>query len=117
MVKLTNMICVIDHWHDVLVGSILGLVTSYFSYRQFYPSLSSARSHHPFSPRVNRETEQLSVLPTHHQRPSREAMMDDHSADGMEMATQTSGTPVDDGRPLNGRGTAEEWGTRAKSDS
>lgn len=43
--------------------------------------------------------------------------MDDHSADGMEMATQTSGTPVDDGRPLNGRGTAEEWGTRAKSDS
>ena len=44
-----------DHWQDVLVGSFLGLVMSFFAYRQYYPPLSSAASHRPFSPRIKRE--------------------------------------------------------------
>ncbi|EDR07747.1 uncharacterized protein LACBIDRAFT_298254 [Laccaria bicolor S238N-H82] len=43
------------HWHDVLVGSILGTVLAYFSYRQYYPSLSSELSHRPYSPRIKDE--------------------------------------------------------------
>ena len=45
----------IDHWQDVLVGSILGLVMSFFAHRQYYPPLSSPNAHHPFSPRIKRE--------------------------------------------------------------
>jgi len=51
------------HWHDVLVGSILGTVMAYFSYRQYYPSLESEYCHRPYSPRIKREDEE--VLPTH----------------------------------------------------
>jgi diacylglycerol diphosphate phosphatase/phosphatidate phosphatase len=39
------------HWHDVLVGSIVGLVLAWFSYRQYYPPLTSTLSHRPYSPR------------------------------------------------------------------
>jgi len=52
------------HWHDVLVGSIVGTVMAYFSYRQYYPSLGSEYSHRPYSPRIKRENEE--VLPIHH---------------------------------------------------
>lgn len=34
------------------MGSIVGLVLSYFAYRQYYPSLASPYSHRPYSPRV-----------------------------------------------------------------
>ncbi|KAJ2917230.1 hypothetical protein MD484_g3178, partial [Candolleomyces efflorescens] len=40
------------HWHDILVGSILGVILSFFAYRQYYPSLSSELSHRPYSPRI-----------------------------------------------------------------
>lgn len=52
------------HWHDVLVGSILGTVLAYFAYRQYYPSLGSEYSHRPYSPRIKRE-EDHQILPTH----------------------------------------------------
>lgn len=52
------------HWHDVLVGSLLGTVLAYFSYRQYYPSLASELSHRPYSPRIPREPEE--GLPLHH---------------------------------------------------
>jgi diacylglycerol diphosphate phosphatase/phosphatidate phosphatase len=51
-----------DHWQDVLVGSTLGAVLAYFSYRQYYPSLASKNSHRPYSPRI-KHTEIL--LPAH----------------------------------------------------
>ncbi|KAJ3866580.1 phosphatidic acid phosphatase type 2/haloperoxidase [Lentinula novae-zelandiae] len=51
------------HWQDVFIGSILGTVMAYFSYRQYYPSLSSELCHQPYSPRIAREPE---VLPLHH---------------------------------------------------
>jgi hypothetical protein len=44
-----------DHWQDVLAGSILGTVISYFAYRQYYPSLASEVSHRPYAPRIPRE--------------------------------------------------------------
>ncbi|KAL5489824.1 hypothetical protein ACEPAI_4656 [Sanghuangporus weigelae] len=43
------------HWQDVLVGSLIGLVMSFFAYRQYYPPLGSPQSHRPFSPRIRRE--------------------------------------------------------------
>jgi diacylglycerol diphosphate phosphatase/phosphatidate phosphatase len=52
------------HWHDVLVGSLLGLIFSFFSYRQYFPSLGDPLAHRPYSPRIKRELEQ--TLPFHH---------------------------------------------------
>ncbi|KAI8986406.1 phosphatidic acid phosphatase type 2/haloperoxidase [Pilobolus umbonatus] len=42
------------HWQDILVGGFIGTVFAYFSYRQFYPSLSSDQSDKPFPPRFRR---------------------------------------------------------------
>ncbi|KAJ6496543.1 phosphatidic acid phosphatase type 2/haloperoxidase [Mycena vitilis] len=62
------------HWQDVLVGAILGTVVSYFSYRQYYPSLSSEVSHRPYAPRIAQDD-----FPGHHRRTSsRQAYTDDH---------------------------------------
>ncbi|KAK7467055.1 hypothetical protein VKT23_004117 [Stygiomarasmius scandens] len=57
------------HWQDVFIGSILGTVMSYFSYRQYYPDLASELSHRPYSPRIKRENDDHEgVLPLHHHR-------------------------------------------------
>lgn len=83
-----------DHWQDVLVGSILGTVISYFTYRQYYPSLASEFSHRPYSPRIKRESAE--ILPTHH---------DMNSADHNEMSnlSQPQGASGDgDGFELTG---------------
>ncbi|KAJ7158239.1 phosphatidic acid phosphatase type 2/haloperoxidase, partial [Mycena crocata] len=40
---------------DVLAGSILGTVVSYFSYRQYYIDLASDVSHLPYLPRTTRD--------------------------------------------------------------
>lgn len=53
----------LDHWQDVLAGAILGTVLSYFSYRQYYPSLAFKNSQRPYSPRIKREDTE--ILPTH----------------------------------------------------
>jgi len=59
------------HWHDILVGSVLGLTLAYFSYRQYFPSLSSEVSHRPYSPRTKRDDKEDSgLLPTHSRHPS-----------------------------------------------
>lgn len=44
----------LDHWQDVLAGSILGLVMASFAYRQYFRSLSSKASHLPYDPRTQR---------------------------------------------------------------
>ena len=58
----------IDHWQDILVGSTLGVVCSYFSYRQYYPSLASPLSHRPYSPRIKDEDSHL--LPVRQTQPT-----------------------------------------------
>lgn len=52
------------HWHDVLVGGSLGLLVSYFAYRQYYPPLTSRRSHVPYAPRDKDAARVGPVLPT-----------------------------------------------------
>ncbi|KAJ7940784.1 phosphatidic acid phosphatase type 2/haloperoxidase [Mycena leptocephala] len=62
------------HWQDVLVGSALGTLVSYFTYRQYYPSLGSEVSHRPYAPRIAQDE-----IPSHHRRTSsRLAYRDDH---------------------------------------
>lgn len=51
------------HWHDVIMGSIVGTLLSYFCYRQYYPSLASEICHRPYGPRVKEDGEE--ILPTH----------------------------------------------------
>ena len=53
-----------DHWHDVTIGSILGLTIAYFAYRQYYPSLADELSHRPYSPRIKDEDSDP-TLPLH----------------------------------------------------
>ncbi|KAJ3864047.1 phosphatidic acid phosphatase type 2/haloperoxidase [Lentinula novae-zelandiae] len=54
------------HWQDVVVGSLLGTVMAYFSYRQYFPSLAVDICHLPHAPRITRETEH--GLPVHFSR-------------------------------------------------
>lgn len=67
------------HWQDVLTGSILGLVTTYFAYRQYYPSLASEHSHRPYSPRIKRDED---TLPMHRPTPSADVMYSGASGHG-----------------------------------
>ncbi|CAA7262625.1 unnamed protein product [Cyclocybe aegerita] len=53
------------HWHDIAVGSAIGTLFAYFSYRQYYPSLSSPVSHFPYSPRIKLDDDAAQTLPTH----------------------------------------------------
>ena len=62
--SLTPLTGSVDHWHDVLTGSVLGLVVSYFGYRQYFPSLASPLSHRPYGPRIKEQD----LLPSY--RPS-----------------------------------------------
>ncbi|KAF9071707.1 phosphatidic acid phosphatase type 2/haloperoxidase [Rhodocollybia butyracea] len=57
------------HWQDVVVGSILGLIVAYFSYRQYYPSLASELCHKPYSPRISRDAD-APMLPLYHRQGS-----------------------------------------------
>ncbi|XP_002742339.1 phospholipid phosphatase 5-like [Saccoglossus kowalevskii] len=45
------------HWQDVLVGSILGLIIAYLSYRQYYPPLDSPQCDSPHIDIIETNTE------------------------------------------------------------
>ncbi|RIA83812.1 phosphatidic acid phosphatase type 2/haloperoxidase [Glomus cerebriforme] len=42
------------HWQDVLAGSLVGFLLSYFAYHQYYPSLHSYAADKPFTVRLKR---------------------------------------------------------------
>lgn len=42
----------LDHWEDVTFGGILGIAIAFFSYQQYYSSLSHPLSHKPYGPRI-----------------------------------------------------------------
>lgn len=52
IMRLKHVLISIDHWQDVLAGSVLGIVTAYFAYRQYFPSLTSQLAHLPYAPRT-----------------------------------------------------------------
>ncbi|KAE9411533.1 PAP2-domain-containing protein [Gymnopus androsaceus JB14] len=96
------------HWQDVLVGSILGTVMAYLSYRQYYPSLASEFCHEPYSPRIKREPE---VLPLHHQRYSSAVSETEHESSALPAQDSTQQVQVPEGtvpRPDPGP-LAEIW--------
>lgn len=69
--KLMHVSSSTDHWQDVLAGSLLGFTIANFAYRQYFPSLSSKRSHLPYAPRtLHPEDARRSapVLPYYHRR-------------------------------------------------
>ncbi|KAI7859447.1 phosphatidic acid phosphatase type 2/haloperoxidase [Circinella umbellata] len=41
------------HWQDVFIGALLGSASAWFSYRQYYPSLSHSTSNNPFKTRIH----------------------------------------------------------------
>lgn len=50
------------HWHDVLAGSILGLLIALICYRQLFHPLASARCHEALPPRNTPMQLQISNL-------------------------------------------------------
>ena len=87
----------LDHWHDVLVGSLLGTVISYFTYRQYYPSLASEQSHRPHSPRIERE--ESDTLPLHHRQPSSSGQDDLLQSEPLHTQPERYGDPFSPPRP------------------
>jgi len=69
------------HWEDVVAGSWLGMLTAYFSYRLYYPSLFSEHPHLPYPPRIHRLD---ALLPTH-----------DHSEDDSSYYPRQSGSEAE----------------------
>lgn len=47
------------HAGDVIAGSIIGIVSAWFAYRQFYPPLSHHQAYKPYSPRVPKDDEEI----------------------------------------------------------
>jgi len=103
------------HWQDVTVGSILGLVMTYFSYRQYYPSLASPYSHRPYFPRTKPPADSMS-LPLHRSPDGgsrerfegdtlnarfggyRDTLLNDHEDDAVDMEGVPPGTVPKDER-------------------
>ncbi|PIL24044.1 hypothetical protein GSI_13795 [Ganoderma sinense ZZ0214-1] len=79
------------HWQDVLTGSLLGLVTAYFSYRQYYPPLNSPLSHLPYPPRYKRGGHEH---PAHRSSPSEaQALNNDGRFENIAMRPRMPGMP------------------------
>ncbi|EAU88215.2 phosphatidic acid phosphatase type 2 domain-containing protein 1A [Coprinopsis cinerea okayama7 len=63
MVAISRTMDYRHHWQDVIVGSAMGIIFSYFAYRQYYPPLDSEVAHRPYSPRI--KDSDSHILPTH----------------------------------------------------
>ncbi|WVF67223.1 hypothetical protein IAT40_001971 [Kwoniella sp. CBS 6097] len=87
------------HATDVIAGSILGILGSWYSYRQYYPALSHPQAYKPFSPRIPKDE----VIPMHH-RPRRSSIegMLRPSGSAYESHHHTSGSTQDSARMATG---------------
>ncbi|CAE6515400.1 unnamed protein product [Rhizoctonia solani] len=101
------------HWHDVLVGSVVGLVLSYFSYRQYYPSLVSPFSHRPYSPRIPRYEQDQAGIPSPEDTPGAPAAQlgPVPASESIELA----GTVKRGGQDLSNMYKMEREGERAQN--
>ncbi|KAF8275089.1 phosphatidic acid phosphatase type 2/haloperoxidase [Lactarius quietus] len=75
------------HWEDVVAGSFLGILTAYFSYRLYYPYLSSELAHLPYGPRMHRPGVSLPIQ--------------DHPDELRERCRSTAPWNGDEERPYN----------------
>jgi diacylglycerol diphosphate phosphatase/phosphatidate phosphatase len=102
------------HWHDVTVGSIVGLTLSFFSYRQFYPKLSDRNSHLPHAPRsfdLPRPPIPIPHLPIH----SRSGSASMAAGGGAGMGTgigRYSDLDLEEGRSMEMQRTSPSGGER-----
>ncbi|KAG8894508.1 hypothetical protein FRC01_012915, partial [Tulasnella sp. 417] len=58
LVAITRTMDYRHHPIDCLVGAVVGLAISHYSYRQYFPSLTHPLCHRPYSPRIPRESEE-----------------------------------------------------------
>jgi diacylglycerol diphosphate phosphatase/phosphatidate phosphatase len=78
------------HATDVIAGAIIGVISAWWGYRQYYPPLVSSKSWRPYPARISRETD----LPTH----GRTASRDDHAL--LATTNTSNSSPVE--RPYTG---------------
>ncbi|WVQ94820.1 hypothetical protein IAU59_001903 [Kwoniella sp. CBS 9459] len=94
------------HATDVIAGSILGILGSWYSYRQYYPSLAHPQAYKPFSPRIPKDE----VIPMHHRprrssiegmlRPSGSAYESHHHTSGSTQDSTGMGVGVPNNQPV-----------------
>lgn len=98
LARLTSFNLSTDHWQDVVAGSCLGILTAYFSYRLYYPSLASELAHLPFAPKIHRLDASLPIYGQDDDGPSYSHMRSGSEAE-VELldgtAERTGPTPLD----------------------
>ncbi|KJA27493.1 hypothetical protein HYPSUDRAFT_35407 [Hypholoma sublateritium FD-334 SS-4] len=96
------------HWQDVLVGSIVGTVFSYFGYRQYYPPLSSPLCHRPYSPRIPKEDAE-GTLPVHRPTLSHDYPFLANNGSNVDIADRQGSYELSDNVPHQGPELEEVW--------
>lgn len=108
------------HWHDILIGSLVGTILSYFSYRQYYPNLASPYSHRPYSPRIAREepehAEGMYLPRTQQDVDGHNHTAHNHSAHNHPLDGRDGRTHGHEGRTQSRRGTSDTDLTRRDGD-
>lgn len=55
------------HWQDVFIGSILGWVIAWYSYRQYFPAVWQVHSDKAYSPRYDADGNYVGRGPARHE--------------------------------------------------
>ncbi|EJT98971.1 PAP2-domain-containing protein [Dacryopinax primogenitus] len=67
LVAISRVMDYRHHWQDIVVGSLVGWLMSWFVYRLYYPPLTSPHASKPYAPRVppSALSEHHTILPLH----------------------------------------------------